>query len=111
MWKKIKKIWIERRLIFQGLWNNMFKKAYIEKIALERLEVCYDCELIDKVGTKCLIPGTAPCCGECGCKLSFKSRSLSSECPHPDGPLWKAKLTQEEEDKLYAAINYDPDKS
>jgi hypothetical protein len=75
------------------------------------MDVCLTCPILDTKGDKYLIPGTAPCCGECGCKLSFKTRSLSSECPHPDGPRWEAVLDQTEEDKLYADINYNPDKS
>jgi len=57
-----------------------------------------------------MIPGTQPCCSACGCKLSFKIRSLSSKCAHPDGPKWKALLSQEEEDNLYEKIEYNPDK-
>ena len=33
------------------------------------------------------IPGTQPCCGECGCSLDFKTRALSTECPLGE---WKA---------------------
>lgn len=55
------------------------------------------------------MPGTQPCCEVCGCKLSFKTRSLASECPHPDGSKWVAQMTQEEEDKYYKEINYNPD--
>ena len=57
-----------------------------------------------------MVPGTAPCCSVCGCKLALKTRSLSSECPHPDGPKWKAKMTSEQEDAYYKKINYNPDK-
>lgn len=55
------------------------------------------------------MPGTEPCCGACGCSLSFKTRSLASECAHPDGPLWEAILTQEEEDIIYKKLNYNPE--
>lgn len=81
----------------------------MEKIAKERLEICNTCPLIDNEGSKCMVPGTKPCCGECGCKLSFKTRSLSSECTHPDGPKWEAVLDQEEEAKLYKNIDYEPE--
>lgn len=73
------------------------------------MAICQACPLIDLKGDKCMVPGTAPCCSECGCKLSFKTRSLSSECPHPEGMKWEAVLTTEEEDKLYNDINYDPE--
>ena len=56
-----------------------------------------------------MVPGTAPCCGECGCKLAFKARSLASECPHPDGPKWEALLDEKEEDKLYDELDYKPE--
>jgi hypothetical protein len=41
--------------------------------------------------------GTQPCCGDCGCSLTFKTRSLSSDCPQGK---WDALITEEEEDKL-----------
>ncbi len=74
------------------------------------MEICLKCPLIDNEGFMCMIPGTAPCCSACGCKLAFKTRSLSSECAHPTEPKWRAVITQEEEDKMYADINYNPDK-
>jgi len=89
--------------------NTLFKKEDIERIAARRMVVCNACPLLDKEGTKCMVPGTQPCCGECGCKLSFKTRSLSSSCPHPDGSKWTAITTQEKEDEIYKDINYNPD--
>ena len=56
-----------------------------------------------------MVPGTAPCCSQCGCKLAFKVRSLASECPHPDGAKWEALLDEKEEDKLYDELDYKPD--
>ena len=88
----------------------MFRKSGIEEIAFERLSICETCDEIDKEGSKCAVAGTAPCCGVCGCKLSFKARSLSSECPHPDGAKWQATMTPEEQDELYARIKFDPEK-
>jgi len=44
-----------------------------------------------------MMPGTQPCCGECGCSMGFKLRSLSSSCPIDK---WEAVLTEEEEDEL-----------
>jgi hypothetical protein len=109
MAKKLGDVFRNRKQILEGLTNSIFKKDHIEKIAAERLEICIDCSRFDPEGARCMIPGTQPCCSECGCKLSLKTRSLSSECPHPDGPRWEAILVQEEEDKLYKEINYDPD--
>jgi hypothetical protein len=53
-----------------------------------------------------MIPGTAPCCGLCGCKLGYKTRSMSSSC---DINKWKAVMKPEQEDKLYNKLDYDPD--
>lgn len=97
--------------IFEGILNYFLKEEHIEEIAEARLVICAECPLVDRTGEKCLIPGTQPCCGECGCKLALKARSLSSECPHPDGPRWKAEMTEEEQDKLYKRIDYDPERN
>jgi hypothetical protein len=35
------------------------------------------------------MPGTQPCCSDCGCSLGLKLRSPDSSCPHPEGPKWK----------------------
>jgi len=107
--KNLRKIFENRKKIFEGIKNNLFKSEDVEAIAKERMEECNKCDLIDLEGTKCMIPGTAPCCGECGCKLGYKTRSLSSSCTHPDGPKWEAVLDQDEEDKVYQSINYNPD--
>jgi len=107
----IREIWNHRKQILEGVGNSLFKKEYVEKIAKERLDTCAKCPLVDNEGSKCMVPGTQPCCSVCGCKLAFKTRSLSSECPHPDGAKWQAVLEQDEEDKLYKEIDFDPDKS
>jgi hypothetical protein len=109
MFKKLKIIWENRKNIFQGIKNTWFSKASIEDIAFERMAICNQCPLLDTTGSKCMVSGTQPCCSVCGCKLAYKTRSLSSECPHPDGPKWKATMTEEEQDKYYAEINYNPD--
>lgn len=109
MLKKLKIIWKNRKEIFQGIKNKWFKTAEIEEVAFDRMETCLRCPQIDHTGHRCLMPGTQPCCSICGCKLSLKVRSMASECPHPQGPLWKAHMTQEEQDKLYNEINYNPD--
>lgn len=105
----LKTIWNQRMKILEGVKNSIFKKDHIEFIALERMKICEACPLIDKEGSKCMLPGSQPCCSACGCKLSLKTRSMSSECSHPDGPKWESMITEEEEEKLYEDINYDPD--
>lgn len=87
-------------MILEGIKNSLFKKEHVELIAAERQAICNKCPLIDLKGDKCLMPGTQPCCGECGCSLDFKTRSLSSECPHPEGPKWEAYMDEDDEDKL-----------
>ena len=94
------KIWENRSKIAEGIKNSIFKKEDVEKIAEHRMNICASCPDIDTEGNKCAIPGTQPCCGQCGCKLSLKIRSLSSDCGNEKNPLWKAVITQDEEDKL-----------
>lgn len=100
----IKQIWKNRKQILEGIKNDIFKKEHVEAIAAKRLKICEGCELIDLKGDKCLVPGTKPCCGACGCSLDFKTRSLSSECAHPDKPKWKALLKEDEEDQLNSKL-------
>jgi hypothetical protein len=88
------KIWKSRNQIAEGVKNNIFKTKHVEDIAFFRNEICKQCEFIDTKGSKCAVPGTQPCCGECGCSLKLKTRSLSSDCPRG---FWKAELTEQEE--------------
>lgn len=102
------KLWKNRNLIAEGVFNSIFKSEHVEEIALERLIVCESnlCGSYDSNGDGCEVPGTAPCCsnlnGGCGCSLHFKTRSLSSSCPKE---FWKAILTQAEEDILNDHLN------
>jgi hypothetical protein len=93
----LKKIWSNREQILEGIKNSVFKKEDVEVIAEQRLGICNHCPNLDTVGSKCELPGSQPCCGLCGCKLSYKVRSLSSSCPENK---WDAYLTQDEEDNL-----------
>lgn len=101
-------LWKNRELILQGIKYSFIKSEHVEQLAAERKAICDTCPLIDLEGSKCFMPGTSPCCGECGCSLKFKTRSMASECPHPDGPKWKAIISQDEEDKFYDDIGFDP---
>ena len=89
MIKKIKTIWKNRSLIWEGFKNFIFKTDLTEDIYHMRMKICKKCPRIDVYGNLCTAPGTKPCCGVCGCSLALKLRSLESECPHPDGPKWK----------------------
>jgi hypothetical protein len=95
------KIWKHKGQILEGITNSIFKKEDVEAVANYRMFVCKNCKLYDESGEGCMVPGTSPCCNEklggCGCSLSFKTRSLSSECPLKK---WKAELSEEEEDLL-----------
>jgi hypothetical protein len=90
----LKKIWKDRNKILEGITNAIIRNEFVEDVAKHRMEVCDACEY---KGDKCLVPGTGPCCNDCGCSLSFKTRSLSSDCPKDK---WKALVSEEEEDKL-----------
>jgi hypothetical protein len=100
MAKTLMEVFHNRKKIFEGIKNSIFTKDTVEKIAHERALVCRDCPEKDIKGDKCFVPGTAPCCGVCGCKLAWKLRALSEECPHPNGPKWPAILTPEEEGEV-----------
>lgn len=95
---KIKSIWNNRKLIAEGIKNRVFKKEHVEEIYNDRLEICKGCDLIDLSGHECMVPGTQPCCGECGCSLALKLRSLSAACGHPKGAKWEALISYEEEE-------------
>ena len=104
MLKKIKKIWKSKWLILEGMFNYYFTRRKIERIAYWRNEICKACPLFDAEGSKCEMPGTQPCCGDCGCSLKYKTRSMSSACPQN---RWYAVMTEEEEDDLNAKLeNY-----
>lgn len=91
--KSVIKIWKNKGQILEGIKNNIFKQEHVEEIAKERWLICEGCAILDKEGTKCLVPGTGPCCGDCGCSMGLKLRSLGSDCPLGK---WKAVLTHEE---------------
>lgn len=93
---RLKDIWINKRLIFEGVWNTIFRKRYVERIAAERMAICNQCEELDEEGTECAFTGTQPCCSECGCSLAYKTRSLSSACPYL---YWRALEEEDEEEE------------
>ena len=107
---KLFDIFQKRKQIFEGIMNTMFTSKDVEEVAAKRMEVCNSCPHIDKEGTTCFVPGTAPCCGHCGCKLAFMTRSLSSACSDPDNPRWEAILTPDEEADVNRQLDYNPDK-
>ena len=90
----LKQIWKERRMIMEGIKNTIVRNEFIEQVAELRYLHCLECP---SKGNECAVPGTGPCCNECGCSLGFKTRSLSSSCPLDK---WDAFITDDEEDKL-----------
>ena len=90
----LSQIWKERHKIMEGIKNTIVRDKFVEDVASLRIEECNKCE---SKGNECAVPGTAPCCNECGCSLTFKTRSLSSECPLGK---WKALVSEEEEEQL-----------
>jgi hypothetical protein len=98
---KVTRLWNNYPLILEGIRNYLFTTDSIEQIALERYTICQACPKLDLVGTDCLVPGTQPCCSECGCSLKFKTRSLSSSCPLGK---WDSFMSAEEEDQLLAKL-------
>ena len=88
--------------IVEGIKNNMFKKPWIEEIANHRWLICKECPLLDSIGGKCAVPGTAPCCADCGCDLAFKTRLLSASCPKDK---WKAHVTAAQEAEIARKLN------
>lgn len=93
-----KKIWKNRDKILEGLTNTICKEDFIEDVAKERLAICNICEHIS--ASKCVVIGTNPCCGVCGCSLKLKVRSLSSSCGLEEinePPKWGPVLTEEQE--------------
>jgi len=93
----LKKIWNNRKQIYEGIKNSIMRDEFVENVASQRMAICNKCSELDLKGKKCEVKGTQPCCGNCGCSLAFKTRSLSSDCPLNK---WKALMTMEEEDKL-----------
>lgn len=92
--KDVIKIWKEKDKILEGIKNRIFKNADVEYIAAERMKICATCSFLDKQGTSCIVPGTEPCCGLCGCSLSLKTRALSAAC---DAHKWLAEISPEEQ--------------
>ena len=90
--------------ILEGIKNSLFKREHVEAEAQLRFEICRKCASLDSDGIQCLMPGTEPCCSECGCSLDLKTRSLSSECPLKK---WPALMTEEEENALIEKITQD----
>ena len=90
--------------ILNGIKNSVFKSEEVEEIAKIRWDICTNCSLFDTTGKGCAMPGTQPCCSDCGCRLTLKVRSLSSSCPKGK---WAAFMDEDTEQKLKNSLeNY-----
>jgi hypothetical protein len=83
--------------IAEGIKNKIFKKADVEAVAKLRWMECKVCPLLDNEGSSCAVPRTKPCCSDCGCSISLKIRSMSSDCPKG---RWDSIMTPEMEHEL-----------
>lgn len=89
----------------EGVLNTVIKKKDVEDIAKARMAVCEECPHIDREGAKCFVPGTQPCCSKCGCKLAWKTRSLSSSCGDEENPRWNALVSEHDEAEIFNKLN------
>ena len=68
--------------IYEGWKNHLLpeerKKAFIEHVSKERINVCEQC---DKHSSKHITMRPDAHCTECGCTLSAKTKCLTCECP------------------------------
>jgi hypothetical protein len=72
-------IWKHRKEILEGAVNLALKNQAVELIAEDRMVICHSCP---KKQMHCKnFPAVKNCCGECGCVLTVKTRSLKSSCP------------------------------
>ena len=102
MGQNLIQVWKHRGQILEGIKNSIFKNEHVEEVAAERNLICQGCEFIDKEGNKCVVPGSQPCCGICGCSLRLLQRSLSSNC---EKNKWDALLSEDEADALDNHLN------
>ena len=104
--KKLSNIWKNKWKILQGIRYTWFPNKYVEKIAEIRTKVCESnqCGFYNKAGDlPIVVVKGSPSCGQCGCRISYKSRSLSAWCSLKEEgkyPLWDAELTEEQEKKF-----------
>lgn len=76
----LKKIWNNKEQILEGFKNSIVPDEFVENIATIRNDICKNCEFYDTKGEGCMVPGTQPCCSDCGCSLYMKQRSLMASC-------------------------------
>ena len=100
-------IWKNRNKILEGIRNSAFKRDDVEQIANERLAICRsnDCGFHDPNGiSEAAVVKGQESCSSCVCKLTWKTRSLSSSCPVNS---WGAILSDSEEAALNTKLGID----
>jgi hypothetical protein len=89
--------------IIGGLYNSIFIKEEVEKVAKERLNICDHCEYNSENaklrGYKTIRPDVY--CTDCSCNLKLKTRYLSESCPREK---WMAVASDEEDEKIQNLI-------
>lgn len=98
---------ISLRGILEGVWNSIFIRDEIEKIANERQEICKGCPLnsdYQKMFNKYKTFRPDYHCTSCGCNIVTKSRAMSNYCPIGK---WMAEMTEEEENELTKKLQED----
>lgn len=59
--------------IYSGFRNLIFRDSLVERVSVERLRICSECEYSsDIIYYHCM---------KCGCYIEAKVRSMGSECP------------------------------
>ena len=58
--------------IIAGYKGYFFPNKESKELADKRLKICEECPELDLEGKFCAMPGTAPCCGKCGCQIKIK---------------------------------------
>lgn len=87
--------------IYEGWKNNLFPpeklKDVISQVSKERLDICNKCpeHSSNKKNYKTIRIDSH--CALCGCTLSAKTKSFSSECPLGK---WKAVMTEDEQKEI-----------
>jgi hypothetical protein len=102
----LKKAFLNREQILEGLKNALITKQHIEEIAKERLEICKNCPIKGKntFGVDvCDSSKSEDGKSGCGCLLRLKTRALSSSCPLGK---WLAIMDPEAENELENNIDY-----
>ena len=88
--------------ILEGIKNRVFTRDDVEEIAKIRGNICEQCHNFDMIGNSCAVPGTAPCCADCGCILNLKVRSMSASCPIGK---WSAFMSKDDEEKFKNSLD------